>query len=58
MATYTVTGHPLNETSLQLTATQQDILHQYLWDNGVGKSITVTLSGPDDLKVKAHGCLK
>jgi hypothetical protein len=56
MATYTVTGHPLNYTTLGLT--DVDTVRAALIGTGVGQSVTLTLSGPDDAKVKGHGALK
>ena len=53
MATYTVTGHPLNYQELNIPALQALLLA-----NGVGASITLTLSGPDDTKAKGHGLVK
>lgn len=58
MATYTVTGHPLNYTSLDVTPASLDLIRGALQANGVGATITLTLAGPDDTKVKAHGALK
>lgn len=59
MATYTITGHPLNPHDLATTpgaAIDPNILAA-LRNNGIGKTVTVTLAGPDDTKVKAHRCL-
>jgi hypothetical protein len=59
MATYTVTGHPLNYADISMsTQANTDAVHVALQTNGVGQSVTLTLSGPDDNKVKGHGCLK
>ena len=58
MATYTVTGHPINYSDLGLTQASLDAIHNALILTGVGQTITITLSGPDDTKVKAHGCLR
>jgi hypothetical protein len=58
MATYTVTGHPVNYTDIGLTQASIDLIHNALALTGVGQTITVTLPGPDDTKIKAHGCLK
>lgn len=56
MATYTITGHPLNYTDLGLANT--DAVRNAMHLLGVGQTITITLSGPDDTKVKGHGTLK
>jgi hypothetical protein len=60
MATYTVTGHPLNIADLADNATPADLdkIAAALRDKGVGQSVTLTLSGTSDTKVKGHGCLK
>jgi hypothetical protein len=58
MATYTVTGHPLNYADLGLSQAGLDAMRAALMVTGVGASITVTLTGPDDTKVKGHGCMK
>lgn len=55
MATYTVTGHivgrPLDTNISENTVAQMLTV-------GVGGSITMTLPGPEDTRVKAHGALK
>jgi hypothetical protein len=56
MATYTIVGHPMNYAVLNLTA--QDAVLNALWNNPVGATVTLTLSGGDDTKVKGHNCLK
>jgi hypothetical protein len=59
MATYTIIGHPLNYADLSLsTQANTDAVRVALQSNGVGQSVTVVLSGPDDTKVKGHGCFK
>jgi hypothetical protein len=58
MATYTVTGHPLNYADLGLTQAGQDALKAGLTTTGVGGTFTVTLTGPDDTKAKGHGIVK
>ena len=58
MATYTVTGHPLNYNDMGLTGIQAETLRAQLHLVGVGQSITITLAGPDDTKVKGHGTLR
>jgi hypothetical protein len=57
VATYTVTGHPLNYTDLGLAAST-DQVKAAMHITGVGGSITITLTGPEDTKVKGHGALK
>jgi hypothetical protein len=52
MATYTVTGHPLNYTSLDVPAFAVAAIQ----GTGVGQTLTLTL--PDDTKAKGHGALK
>jgi hypothetical protein len=56
MATYTVTGHPLNYADLGVAMT--DAIRTVLQNNGVGQSVTIVLSGPDDTKVKGHNVLR
>jgi hypothetical protein len=60
MATYTITGHPLNIADLASTAGAaiDATLVAALHDKGVGQSVTLALSGPDDTKAKGHGALK
>jgi hypothetical protein len=58
MATYTVTGHPLNYAALDLSPAGLDAMRGAMQITGVGQSLTITLAGPDDTKVKGHGCLK
>lgn len=54
MATYTVTGHPLNYADTGLP----DPIRAALMITGVGQTITLTLTGPDDTKAKGHGLIK
>lgn len=54
MATYTVTGHG----PVSVTGIDPEVLRAQLQILGVGQSITITLSGGDDTKVKGHGALK
>lgn len=56
MASYTITGHPLNPADLAATpgAAVDPALLAALRNNGVGKTVTLTLSGPDDAKAKGH----
>jgi hypothetical protein len=56
MATYTVTGHPLNIADLATTTggTVDPALIAAMHDKGVGATFTATLAGPDDTKAKAH----
>lgn len=60
MATYTITGHPLNVADLAATpgAAIDANLTAALRNNGVGQSVTITLAGPDDTKAKGHSVLK
>lgn len=60
MATYTILGHPLNTADLAATpgATIDTALLAALRDKGVGQTVTLTLSGPDDTKVKGHKALQ
>jgi hypothetical protein len=58
MATYTVTGHPLNYADLGLSQVRTRRRRAQLLITGVGQTFTVALTGPDDTKVKGHGCLK
>ena len=53
MATYTVTGHPLNYADTGLD-TEADIIRH----TPIGNTLTLTLSGPKDTKAKGHGILK
>ena len=54
MATYTVTGHPLNYSTLDLSGTEADVLRAELTTHGVGTTFTLTLSGANDTKAKGH----
>lgn len=60
MASYTITGHPLNYADLADTpgAAIDPALLAALQTNGVGQTVTLTLSGPKDAKAKGHGVLK
>jgi hypothetical protein len=60
MASYTITGHPLNYAELALSPGQavDPGLLTTLKNNGVGQVVTLTLSGSDDTKAKGHGSLK
>lgn len=55
MATYTLTGHNTGATA---TTTIPEWIRDLLQTYGVGASVTITLSGPDDTKLKAHGILR
>jgi hypothetical protein len=58
MATYTLTGHPLNYTDLSLSsAANTDMIEAAMELVEVGNTITITLSAPDEAKLKASGCL-
>jgi hypothetical protein len=56
MATYTVTGHPLNPADLASTVggSVDPTLLAAMRDKGVGATFTATLAGSDDTKAKAH----
>jgi hypothetical protein len=60
MATYTVTGHPLNYNDLYDPANPADFdpVKAALLTKGVGQTVTLTLSGAVDAKVKGHGALR
>lgn len=60
MASYTITGHPLNYADLAATpgATVDPGLRAALQTNGVGQTVNLTLNGPDDTKAKAHGSVR
>lgn len=59
MATYTVTGHPLNYADLGLSTTAiSDTVEAAMTITEIGDTVTLTLSGPDDAKVKGHGILR
>lgn len=58
MATYTVTGHPLNYNDIGVSGPIADLIRTVLQNTGVGQTITITLPGPDDTKAKAHGLVK
>lgn len=60
MATYTVTGHPLNYNDLFDPANPADFaaVKAALASKGVGQSVTLTLSAAVDTKGKAHKVLQ
>lgn len=60
MATYTITGHPLNIHELAATpgAAIDANLTAALRDKGVGQTVTFVLSGTDDTKGKAHAAIR
>lgn len=60
MPSYTITGHPLNPADMAATpgAPVDPNLLAALRDKGVGQTVTLTLTGPDDTKAKGHGALK
>lgn len=60
MASYTITGHPLNPHDLAATpgAAIDANLLAALRNNGVGKTVTLTLPGADDTKAKGHGAIR
>ena len=55
MATYLVTGHPLNYADFGDDAA---LIRAQLTLVGVGQSVTINLPGPTDTKVKGHGSMK
>jgi hypothetical protein len=58
MATYTVTGHPLNYADLDLSsAAITDMVEAEMDLLEVGDTVTLTLSAPDEAKLKASGIL-
>ena len=56
MATYTITGHPLNYSDLGVS--NPELIRAAIMSVGVGQTVNLTLAGPDDTKVKGHGILK
>jgi hypothetical protein len=60
MASYTVTGHPLNYVDLADDATPADLpaVTAALRNNGIGATVTLTLSGASVTKGKGHGVFK
>jgi hypothetical protein len=58
MATYTVTGHPLNYFDIGVSEAKLPIVAGALLTNGVGATVAITLSAPDDLAVKDEGVLE
>jgi hypothetical protein len=60
MASYTVLGHPLNYADLATTpgGAVDPGLKSTLMTNGVGKVVTLALTGGDDTKSKGHAWLK
>lgn len=58
MAAYEITGHPLNPAELGLSPQEAEAVYAALRDNGVGKTVTLTLSGPNDTKIKGHKVFK
>lgn len=60
MASYIIAGHPLNYADLAATpgAAVDANLSAALRNNGVGQTVTLTLSGPDDVKAKGHGSVR
>ena len=54
MATYTVTGHPLNPTQVGLDGNEAELLRAVLATKGVGQTFTLTLTAGNDTKAKGH----
>jgi hypothetical protein len=55
MATYTVIGHPIGAGA---QTTLPEALRDLLQSNGVGATITIVLSGPDDTDAKDQGVIR
>jgi hypothetical protein len=58
MASYTVTGHPLNIYDLGLTEGETEELRNALLLRGVGASLTIELCAESDVAVKASEVLE
>jgi hypothetical protein len=58
MATYTVTGHPLNIADLGMSSGSADTLRAVLSTAGVGTSVTLTLPAPDVTTAELQGVIK
>ena len=58
MASYTVTGHPLNYNDIGVSGAERDAIENAIKNVGVGQTVTITLSGPNDTKAKGHGCIR
>jgi hypothetical protein len=58
MATYVVTGHPLNLNDTGLSEAGINAIRTALQANGVGATFTVTLNPADEARAKSHGLLK
>lgn len=58
MASYTVVGHPLNYADMATADTDTDLLRGQMQTHGVGTTVTITVSGATDTKVKGHNSLK
>lgn len=56
MAAYQITGHPLGQ--LPVDTIDHETLRVLMLENGVGKTINITISGNSDTKIKGHGALK
>jgi hypothetical protein len=58
MATYTLTGHPLSYTDLELSSADATYMIEAAMSLvEVGDTITLTLNIGDETKLKASGCL-
>jgi hypothetical protein len=58
MATYTLTGHPLNYADLGLSsAATTDMIEATLGQLEVGDTLTLTLIAQDETKLRASGCI-
>jgi hypothetical protein len=57
MASFVVTGHPLNYADMGVSPASADALRA-LMTAGVGTTVNLTLPGPDATMAKAQGVLK
>jgi hypothetical protein len=58
VASYTVTGHPLNYFDIGVSEAELPIIAGALLTNGVGATVNLTLTAPDDTAVKDEGVLE
>lgn len=57
MANYVITGHPLNYGNLGLSISAE-VRRGAVQAAGIGQTITLDVTGADDVKAKGHGVLK